>query len=104
MQEIKLNKELIPRVFNGSKRATTRKGVKKYHLGEVWFTSGNGDKIGPYKIDKLEIVEWDDLSSELARIEGYQNVEELKDALIEIYGGENIFQSDEFTVVYFYPI
>lgn len=98
--QIKMNPELMPLIRNKIKTATTRKGIKKVHLGdcEIVNNQNSTDVISGF-IHKIEIIRFKDISLELAEIENYHNPEELKKKLIEIYGP--ITDEQFMTIIYF---
>lgn len=104
MQQIKMRDELLSKIFNGEKTATTRMGIKMYHVGYVEFIGTESKRtLGPYLIDKIELLHWDDIDDELAKKEGYNHAGELKKALEDIYDAASIWDMTKFTVVHFFP-
>ena len=101
-QIIKLKSELMDNVENNDKRATTRLGLKPYHLGPVVFQNSEVpldilDKN--YEINKIEALAFCDLTDKLAIMEGYENVSRLRQALVFTYGPIDDYATC--TVVYF---
>lgn len=89
MNTIKVNPELIDNIENSSKRATTRLGLKtKYTLGPVNFVNSinEDDVIDGYDIYKIESLAFCELTEELATEEGFNNLNDFRNKLIEIYG------------------
>lgn len=104
MQEIKLRSDLIEKVLNGEKKAMTRLGLKSYTLGYVEFYNPENPKhrAVDFTITKLEAVAFCDITTELANLEGYANVDEFKAVLKHIYGHINDYAT--LTVVEFEPV
>ena len=102
MQELKFNPGLMDLIESGKKQATTRKGRKdKLHLGPIQFQNNKviEDINTNYSIYKIEIICFGDITEELAHLEAYNNSEELKNTLVEIYGP--LQELDVMTVIYF---
>lgn len=87
LQKIKLKDSLMKLVKENKKNATTRLGIKNYKLGSAILINAtdNNDRI-LIKIKKLELIQYHEISDELAKKENYQNKDELKKALQNFYG------------------
>lgn len=103
MQKIKLNEDLFERVYSGLKTATTRRGPKKYTLGNAVFVNPNDEaqqiKI---KIEQLSLVRYGSIkkgNSYLYHYEGYRDRKDFCEALENIYG--DIDTLEQMTIVYF---
>jgi len=101
MNNIKLQPQLLSLVLDGLKRATTRKGLKDYILGPArLINSENKEDILNIYIRKLETIRFKHIDDDLAKIENYECAEDLKSALVGIYG--TIDDNEEMTIVDFY--
>ena len=86
-KKLKFRKEYIPLILSGRKRTTIRmKG--KYSRGEVVDISDLRGRVhGEAVISGVEVKKFSELDDEDAVRDGFINVEELKDALRDIYRG-----------------
>lgn len=86
---IKLLPGLMQKVKDGEKSSTIRRGIKDYKLGFNILVSNNPkvkiDNV-PIIITRLEIIDVQRISSEIANLEGYKSVKELISRLEDIYG------------------
>ena len=90
MNIIKFKPELMDKIRNGDKKATTRLGIKdKYSLGKVVFSNceNPNDRINStHKIVEIRSLEVRGLTLEMAISEGYKGRGGLIRALESIYG------------------
>lgn len=99
-KEIKLTPELFLLAKSGKKKATTRKGVKDFDVGEAYIINAQepSEKL-LVTIDKLEIKKYKEIDDSLAKLENYTSAIELKLALKTHY--PTIKEEDNITIVYF---
>jgi len=99
---IKLNPELMQLTREGKKKATSRLGIKEYTLGSNTLVNAENpeDKI-EIIVTGLELVTKRHMacSQRVARLENYDEPQDLVDKLEQIYG--KLEDEDEFTVVHF---
>lgn len=100
-QTLNFNPNLMDRIENGSKRATTRKGAKtKYRLGPVTMVNNinKEDTLSGYEIYKIEHRAFCEIDDELAHEEGLKDALELQNLLVDIYGPFDEY--DDVTVIW----
>ncbi len=97
-RHLMLKGEYIEKVLNGEKKATIRKGVYKPKYDEVIIHAG-GRPIAKAKITRVYYKKLSELGEYEARIEGFNNVEELINELKKVYG--RISKEDYFTIIEF---
>lgn len=105
MSNIKLKPDLLEMARSGNKKATTRLGIKSnIDLGycELFDPADPKNRIKDLEVYKMEVMAFCDLSDEIARLEGYRSVEELREALLSIY--RTIDDYSAVTVIYFQPL
>lgn len=95
---IKFNKEYYQPILDGVKTQTIRKSNKRLHVDEIVKAIFPGtEKEVLIKITDTGYKQFKYLNEEDAALEGYNNLNELKEALLEIYP-----LLDSMTRIYYY--
>lgn len=99
MQNLLLRQRLFPKVCSGEKKATSRKGHREIRKGPLLLimTEDETEQVC-VNVNSVVYIPFCKLSQNEATIEGYNNVEELKNELVKIYG--EIDDNEEFTLIY----
>lgn len=98
MKEFKFNKEYYMPILTGEKTQTLRKNKKRVRPGDVVLAVFPGtDFTQKLRITKIGYKQLKQVTDEDARLEGYQNREELQEALMKIYP-----RIDKFDRLYYY--
>lgn len=100
--KILFHTERMEKIFNGEKLATVRQGRREYPLGEVICQeTNNEDNFVKLNIKTISYKRFKDLDDDDAYIDGYADVEDLRQVLWSIY--PNLTANSEVTIVEFYP-
>jgi hypothetical protein len=91
-----LKGEYADKLLAGSKAATIRLGIVKPRYNEV-VIHGKGRPLAKARITKVEYKRVRELTPEDARLDGFDTLEELLDALRRVYG--NIAPDDYVTII-----
>lgn len=103
--EINFDKQYVEPILKGEKKTTIRKGIKlnlikdRQETGNTVELLSEGEVFARAKITKVIVKRADELTEDDAIIDGFQNLEELTDALQDIYGEVN--ESDLVTIIHF---
>lgn len=91
--------ELFDPIYKGTKRATSRMGVRCFDAGSIIpMTDMEKKPAGLVRIEKSLLTTWDAISEDVAKAEG-TTAERLKAGLLSIYG--EAIKTSGVTVVYF---
>jgi len=90
--------EYAEAILSGKKRATIRLGVVKPRSREVIIHSG-GRAICKAKIEGVIYKKFSELTNEDARLDGFKNLKELRDALLKTY--QSFSPDDIITIIKF---
>lgn len=98
---IKMNPDIMKKIRDGKKTATTRLGLKEYSIGPVTFVNSKdeSDRIEGFNIWSIQATHYDNLNYPLWELEGYRGHVPFINALERIYG--QIKREQIMTVVYF---
>ncbi|MEM0215580.1 MAG: ASCH domain-containing protein [Archaeoglobaceae archaeon] len=99
MEKINFDSEFIPLILNGTKRTTIRKGIRSYPVGKIVELTVNNEPVALAKVKKVVVKRTSELNDEDAKVDGFENKEELINTLKRIYGEIN--DSDFVTIVHF---
>lgn len=99
MDRINFDPEFVPLIVSGSKKTTVRKGIKSYPVGRVVELTAENRQFALAKVKKVVVKRTSELTDEDAKVDGFENKEELVKALKKIYG--DISDSEFVTVVHF---
>ena len=99
MMSINFDEEYVNLILSGRKKSTVRKGIKSYETGKIVYLKASSRPFAKARITKAVVKRVGELSDEDARMDGFENREELLEALKKIYG--RISDSDIVTVVRF---
>ena len=98
MKQLKFNKEYYLPILTGEKTQTIRKNKKRIRAGETVQGIFPGTSMEcRLKITKIGYKQFKYLNDEDAELEGYENVEDLKNDLLKIYP-----RLDNLTRIYYY--
>lgn len=97
---IKLRKEVFGSLSDGTKKSTSRLGKRNVNVGDDLIFEMTEDETVKYqtKVTKVIFCKFSDLTEEEAKLEGYNLLADLKEALIKIY---NPKEDDIFTLIHF---
>jgi hypothetical protein len=97
---IKLRKEMFEHLLNGSKKSTSRFGLRDVKVGEELIFEMIEDNTMVHKtvVTDVIICKFSDLTEDEAKKEGYNSLKDLKEALVKIY---NPVENDIFTLIHF---
>ncbi len=105
-QEIKLRADLLEKVKCTKKTSTIRKGAKPYRvdLTTMLIDPNNYNNRADIFINSIRIMNWEEISvsDSIVESEGYETIEELRAAIVSIYGvitGNTIFTVVDFNIV-----
>jgi len=98
-ERINFDPEFVPKIASGSKRTTVRRGIKSYPVGRIVELTTNEKPFAIARINKVVVKRVSELSDEDARLDGFENREELVRKLRQIYG--EIGETEFVTVVHF---
>ena len=106
MTKIALRHNLFYKVKDGTKTSTARFGVRGYPLGDaIFYCEETGETVN-IQIKALIYQKFNELTLEDALRDGYKNLKEFKETLLNIY--PQTLENDEYTIVVFkyiaYPI
>ena len=91
MKHIEFKGKYAEKILKGEKTATIRKRVY-VKPNDVVFVHSGGKIIGKARIKEVRQIDIQDLDHELARKEGFDNIEELMDEIREYYGeGKDLY-------------
>lgn len=86
-QELKLRKEIFDKVLDGSKKATSRKGIRQICPGMLTLIMTEDEtQTKKVCVKRVEIIKLNEITDTEARLEGYASAKELRNKLEEIYG------------------
>lgn len=98
MKTIKFNKEYYMPILTGEKTQTLRKNKKRIRPGETVRAIFPGTEMQcKLKITKIGYKQFKYLNDNDAELEGFENLDELKKALLSIYSN-----LDKFDRLYYY--
>lgn len=103
--KINFDRQYVEPILKGEKKTTIRKGIKlnlikdRQETGNIVELVSEGEFFARAKITKVIVKRLDELTEDDAVIDGFQNLEELTEALQDIYGEVN--ESDLVTVIHF---
>ena len=97
---IKLRKEMFGSLSDGTKKSTSRLGKRSVNVGDDLIFEMTEDETVKYqtKVTNVILCKFKDLTEEEAKMEGYNSLADLKEALLEIY---NPSENDVFTLIHF---
>lgn len=97
---IKLRKQMFDHLLDGTKKSTSRLGVRDVEIGEELTFEMTEDETVTYKtvVTDVFISKFSELTEREAKREGYASLKDLKEALTEIY---NPAEEDLFTLIHF---
>lgn len=97
MEKINFDPEYVDAILKGEKKTTIRKGIKNYSR-RILLTS-DGEVFGEANIKKVVVKRVKELTEEDARMDGFENLDGLINALKRIYG--SIEGNELVTIVHF---
>ncbi len=101
LKKLKFKEEYIPLILAGRKRTTIRL-EKKYEVGDIVYISDTkGNIIAKAEITRVIAKKLSELNENDAIRDGFMSIEELKNALTEIYG---YISDDREVYIYFFRI
>jgi len=98
-EKINFDKEYVKPILEGRKKTTIRKGIKSYPVGRIVYLIANNKPFAKAVVKKVVIKRVYELNDDDAKTDGFNNLDELFNALKKIYG--NINSDDLVSIVYF---
>ena len=83
---LNFSEDFTEKIKKGKKKATLRLGLKDYHEGEVVIIRAGNEELGQAKIIAVRLKKFSEITDEDAKIDGFENKEELKKELERFYG------------------
>jgi hypothetical protein len=99
MTKIKMAPHLLTLVSANIKTSTVRYGHRDYPLGEAILETPDEGMGAPININQVTYCRFKDLDDDVAHTDGFKNLGELKEALLEFY--PDITDETEVTIVRF---
>ncbi len=99
MKSINFDEEYVDLILSGRKKSTVRKGIKSYEIGKIVYLTASNKPFAKARVTKAVVKRIKELSDEDARKDGFENKEELVNALKKIYG--RVDDTDIVTVIHF---
>ncbi|RLI86592.1 MAG: ASCH domain-containing protein [Archaeoglobales archaeon] len=99
MEKINFDAEFVERILEGKKITTIRKGIKSYPIGKVVELTVNYKPFAVARVVKVVVKRVKELTNEDAIRDGFENRDQLMNALRRIYG--EIDERDFVTIVHF---
>ena len=98
MQELLLRREVFGKVLDGSKKSTSRKGKRDIVKGALLFkmTEDESQRVC-VNVTNVRYTPYCEITEHEAKKEGYDNLSDLQDILVRIYG--EIAPDETFTFV-----
>ncbi|AIY89870.1 ASCH domain-containing protein [Geoglobus acetivorans] len=98
-KRINFDSEYVEAIMDGRKVTTVRKGIKRYPVGRIVDLTAESKPFARARVDKVVVKRIKELTDIDAKLDGFENREELIEALKRIYGK---VKDEEFvTVVHF---
>ncbi len=103
--EINFDRQYVEPILKGEKKTTIRKGIKLKLLkkgketGNIADLTADGETFAQAKITKVIVKRADELTDDDALLDGFHNLEELTNALTEIYG--EMKENELITIIHF---
>jgi len=98
-KRINFDSEYVEAIIEGKKITTIRKGIKRYPVGRIVELTVDNKPFAKARVDKVVVKRVRELTDEDAKKDGFDNREELIEALKRIYG--SIKDSEFVTIVHF---
>ena len=98
IQTLKLREEIFNKALDGSKKSTSRLGIRDIKPGSLKLVMTEDEsKFTIVEAISCKLIDFKSITDQEAILEGYKTAEELKNILIEIYGPLN--EDDVLTLV-----
>ena len=98
-KRINFDSEYVEAIIEGKKITTIRKGIKRYPVGRIVELTVDNKPFAKARVDKVVVKRVRELTDEDAKKDGFDNRDELIEALKRIYG--SIKDSEFVTIVHF---
>jgi len=98
-KRINFDSEYIEAIMDRKKVTTVRKGIKRYPVGRIVDLTAENKPFARARVDKVVVKRVKELTDEDAKKDGFNNKEELIEALKRIYG--KIKENEFVTIVHF---
>lgn len=99
MERINFDAEYVESIIQGRKITTVRKGIKSYPVGKIVELTVNYKPFARARVKKVVVKRVKELTDEDAIRDGFENREQLINALKKIYG--NVDENEFVTIVHF---
>ena len=86
LEIILIRPDLLELTRQGKKYSTCRYGIRNYPLGKTILMSNQAEDFIYINITKINYCKFYELTDEVARMDGFKDVQELKTILGDIYG------------------
>ncbi|NPA74831.1 MAG: ASCH domain-containing protein [Euryarchaeota archaeon] len=83
---LNFSEDFTAKILSGEKQATLRLGVKDYAPGEVVIVRAGTAELGSAEIVRVRQLRFCELTDEDARLDGFPDLQALRDALERFYG------------------
>ncbi len=98
-EKINFDKEYVEPILSGKKKTTIRKGIKSYPVGRVVYLLADNKPFAKAVVKKVVVKRVYELTEDDAKIDGFDSVNNLLEALKKIYGSIN--ENEFVSIVYF---
>lgn len=96
---LNFHQQWIDPILSGSKRLTVRRAGTGYRRGDVVKAMRrNHPAFADLRIERVQTVRLDDLSSRHAKLDGHRSADELRAAVSRLYPGEEEFDVISFRI------
>ncbi|BBL45487.1 ASCH domain-containing protein [Nanobdella aerobiophila] len=102
MKNIQFYGKYLEDILSGKKRITIRLSKGGFKIGDIFILHAGGKAIGKYRIKNIYTKKLYQITDEEAKLDGYNNKEELINEILRIYKNINI--KKEVVIIEFEPL